>query len=736
MDECRRGVTAAVVMGIVLALATPAPAATFVGSARCASCHAKETAAWSTSHHALAMAAPSTATVRGRFDGTTFTKDGVTTTFSRDGDRWMVRTDGPDGALHDYPVAWTFGWAPLQQYLLAMPGGRLQALSIAWDVERERWYHLYPDERIDHRDELHWSGTQQNWNFMCAECHSTNLVKAYRVGEDRFETTWTDVNVACEACHGPGADHVAQPDRKMPVDLSAPGAWAFAKDAVIARRTAPRSDVQLETCGRCHARAAQMWADDPPGTPLAQTHRVALLDEHLYRADGQVEGEVYEYGPFVQSRMHAAGVTCGDCHEPHGGALRADGNGLCAQCHRPSAFDTPKHHHHDDGTPGAACVSCHMPEHVFMGIDRRRDHGLRVPRPDLTVAIGVPNACADCHDDRPATWAAETVARWRGARQPAWHWAEAIHAGRTGAADAATLLRRMLDDASVPGIARATAVELIARQPQPHTEVIERAAADRDPLVRRAAADAAMSLPPPARVSVAVPLLSDPMRTVRLDALGTMLDAPVAGMGAGVGEVMARVAAEYREAQAYNADRAESWLNLGMLESRLGNADAARTALGTAIRRQPRWGRPYVELADLERRQGREGVAETTLRQALVAAPRDAELWSALGLSLIRQRRTADARRPLRIAAMLDETTPRHAYVYAIALHDGGDARQALRVLRRAHHRHPNAADVVMALAQYSAEVGDRPAALAWARTLAALTNDPAAARLVDQLER
>jgi predicted CXXCH cytochrome family protein len=727
------GVIAAVVMGTVLALAASASPATFVGSDRCASCHAEETAAWSRSHHALAMAAPSDATVRGRFDGATVTKDGVTTTFSRDGDRWMVRTDGPDGAVHDYPVAWTFGWAPLQQYLLALPGGRLQALPIAWDVEGKRWYDLYPDERVHHRDELHWTGVQQNWNFMCAECHSTNLVKGYQAGADRFETTWTDVNVACEACHGPGSDHVERPAQRMPVDLSAPGAWSFANGAAIARRTAPRPGVQLETCGRCHARAAQVWADDPPGTPLAQTHRVTLLDPGLYHADGQIEGEVYEYGSFVQSRMHAADVTCSDCHEAHGGGLRAEGNALCAQCHRPDVFDVAAHHHHPPGTPGAACVACHMPERVYMGIDRRRDHGLRVPRPDLTVAIGVPNACADCHGDRPATWAAETVQGWRGDRAPAWHWAEAIHAGRAGAPRAAALLERAIDDKSVPGIARATAVGLLA---QPRPETLERVAADPDPLVRRAAADAAMALPPPQRVSIAVPLLRDPMRTVRFEALGTMLDAPIAGMGDDVRDALARVIAEYREAQAYNADRAEAWLNLGMLESRLGNADASRTALGSAIRRQPAWGRPYVELADLERRQGREGVAETTLRQAVLAAPRDADVWSALGLSLVRQRRTADALRPLRIAAKLGTRSPRHAYVYAIALHDGGDVRGALRMLRRTHDRHPQSADVVMALAQYSAEVGDRAAALAWARTLAAMTGDPGAQALVDSLAR
>ncbi len=729
MNECRRRVLGAVI-GSILALAATAPAATFVGSAKCAPCHATETTAWSTSHHARAMSAPSADSVRGRFDGAGFTKDGVTTTFSTKDGTWIVRTDGPDGALHDYPVAWTYGWEPLQQYLLALPGGRLQALPIAWDTQAKRWLDLYPAERIDHRDELHWTGAQQNWNFMCAECHSTNLVKGYRVDGDRFDTTWTEVNVACEACHGPGSAHVSDPKHAMPVTLRAPGAWTRAPDAAIAHRTAPRSGVELETCGRCHARGAQVWADDPPGQPLAQTHRVALLDAGLYHADGQIEGEVYEYGSFVQSRMHAAGVSCSDCHEPHSGGLRAEGNALCSTCHRPETFDVPAHHHHE---PGATCVSCHMRERTYMMVDGRRDHSFRVPRPDLTVTIGTPNACADCHRDRSATWAEEAVAAWRGPdRPPPWHWAQGIHAGRTRALGAAELLHRVAGDRAVPGIARATAVALLAGVPDRSLAgTLERAVADGDPLVRRAAADTAAVLPPDDRRRLAAPLLRDPMRTVRFEALGSLLDVPEA---AAIADLQ-RVAAEYRQAQGYNADRVESWFNLGMLEGRLGDAAAARAALETAIRRRPTWAAPYVELADVQRRGGDETAAEATLRRAVTAAPKDADAQAALGLSLVRSGKRADALAALKAASELAPDAARHAYVYAIALHDSGDVRGAIGVLERAESTHPGSADVLVALAQYSTEAGDRAAALRWAKRLAAATGDPAARQMVERLE-
>ncbi|MGH7785422.1 MAG: multiheme c-type cytochrome, partial [Candidatus Binatia bacterium] len=524
-------------------------APTHVGGATCAECHAQESALWKTSHHAQAMLAPNAETVRGNFADATFVKDGVTSTFFRRDGGYFVRTDGPDGRLHDYRVAYTFGIDPLQQYLIEMPGGRLQALGIAWDTRPaaqggQRWFHLYPNEPLAAPDSLHWTGAQQNWNFMCADCHSTNLHKGYRAADDRFATTWSEVNVACEACHGPGAAHVAwaragaaagDPLRGFAFALGdrSGGAWRFAAGQSIARRTAPRStDLEVETCGRCHARAARLRDDYVHGRPLADTHRVALLDPGLYHADGQIEDEVYEYGSFLQSPMHAAGVTCSDCHEPHSGRLRAEGNLLCGRCHLPATFDTAAHTHHGAGSAAAQCVSCHMPERTYMLIDGRRDHSFRVPRPDLSVRLGTPNACTDCHTDRSAQWAADAAAGWYGpARAARWHYAEALAAGRAQQADAETQLLRAIGDAQVPAIARASALELLASSLSPRAlPALQAAARDPDPLVRRAAAQTAGALPPAERLGVALPLLSDPVRTVRLEALGSLLDAPGAGL--------------------------------------------------------------------------------------------------------------------------------------------------------------------------------------------------------------
>ena len=327
----------AVITVIALLLQTggdsPAPAPSYTGRATCTECHPNENNAWQGSHHDLAMQPASSSTVLGAFDGRTFDYHGVTSTFFKNDSGYIIRTDGPDGELHDYPVAYTFGVAPLQQYLVAFPRGRYQASSLCWDSRPaeeggQRWFHLYPDEKIDHTDPLHWTGPYQGWNFMCAECHSTGLKSNYSLEEDSYDTTWAEIDVSCEACHGPGSDHVSWarsgadeklPNSGFPVALGDDdgGSWETDPNTGVPRRTVPRQfRAEVEACGRCHSRRSVVAEPYVHGRPLMDTHLVSLLDENLYYADGQIQDEVYVYGSFLQSKMHANGVTCGDCHDP------------------------------------------------------------------------------------------------------------------------------------------------------------------------------------------------------------------------------------------------------------------------------------------------------------------------------------------------------------------------------------------------------------------------------------
>jgi predicted CXXCH cytochrome family protein len=735
-----------------------APPSTYVGVATCATCHGKQHELWQTSDHARAMLPADDRNVLGDFTGATFRKERVTTTFSRRADGYYVRTDGPDGALHDYKVAYTFGVTPLQQYLIEFPNGRYQIPSIAWDSRPktaggQRWFHLYPKESIDHRDVLHWTGPAQNWNSMCAECHSTNLQKRYLLAEDRFETTWSDVDVACEACHGPGSRHVEwarqKPERRaseypskgLAVELkdASSGRFTLAPGDRIARRTGPpASRAEVETCGRCHARRAPIWSDYQYGQPLAQTYRVALLDDGLYHADGQILDEVYEYGSFLQSKMYEAGVTCSNCHEPHSGRLRQPGNALCAQCHAPAAYGGPQHHFHKTSPEATQCVSCHMLQRTYMVVDGRRDHSFRIPRPDLTVKLATPNACSECHKNRSASWAAEAVASWYGpARKSGWHYGEAIHAGRAGRVNAEGQLTRVVTDPTAPAIVRATALSLLARYMRPDSlRPLEAGLHDRDPLVRRAAVSALTVLEPRRRPPLGVPLLSDPVRSVRLEAVSSLIESRATMTGADTA-LLDRAIAEYRQAQAANADRVEAHVNLGALEAQLGRFDAAEAAYRTALRIQPAFVPTYLNLAELYRQRGQEDKVAETLERALKIDPQNGDAFEGLGLSLVRQKRMSDAMPMLAKAARFRPDVSRYAYVYAIALHQTGQARKAIDVLTRAHERHPTDPAILLALAEYQRDAGDLKSAAAWARRLAELSpQDEGVRRLVESLEQ
>ena len=586
----------------------PEPAAeapSFVGRGACVDCHAVQTEAWRGSHHDLAMQPASPDTVLGDFNDATFSYYGVTSTFFRRGDEYWVSTDGPDGALQEYRVVYTFGVDPLQQYLIKFPGGRLQALNVCWDTRAaaeggQRWFHLYPDEEVRHDDILHWTGPLQNWNYMCAECHTTDLRRNYQPESDSYATTWSEIDVSCEACHGPGSRHVdwarefaghesteTSADNGLVVHLADDEvSWIFDEASPTARRSRERrSHAQLETCGRCHSRRTPVAAGFQYGRPLAESHRVVLLDEWLYHADGQILDEVYVYGSFLQSKMHRAGVTCTDCHDPHGAGLWNAGNTTCVRCHRGSEFDTPEHHFHSPGSVGASCVECHMPAQTYMVVDPRRDHSFRVPRPDLTVKLGTPNACNICHDDRSAQWAADAVAeRFGSGRTDTFHYGEALRAGREWLPGAEGLLSSVAEDPEVPGIVRASALSLLGRYLGTGSlETLENALRDRDPLVRTGALGALESVEPQLRLQLAYPLLSDPVLSVRVEAARILAAVPDRLLREDQRPVFHAALDEYVGAQLAIAERPEAHLNLGALYAQRGEAVEAERAYLRAL---------------------------------------------------------------------------------------------------------------------------------------------------------
>jgi predicted CXXCH cytochrome family protein len=737
------------------------PALAFVGSEACADCHQAEAALWKQSQHRHAMQHASAATVLGDFDNAGFDYYGVHSRFFKTDGKFFVETDGPDGKLATFEVKYTFGIDPLQQYLIEFPDGRIQALSIAWDSRPkdgggQRWFHLYPNDEIKHDDVLHWTKLSQNWNFMCAECHSTGVKKNYDAIDDRFHTTWTEISVGCEACHGKGSRHVAWADSRR-------SWWPFGKDndprkglAVLLnerdgvawyrdprtgnpQRNAPPAVVrrEVETCGLCHARRGEFSEDWAPGQPLSDTHAVALLARGLYHADGQMLDEVYNYGSFKQSKMFAAGVTCSDCHEPHGAKLRASGDGVCLQCHDTDKYEVASHTHHDGVSPKVTCASCHMPVSTYMQIDKRHDHSFRIPRPDLSIKLGTPNACNNCHADKSPQWAADAIEQWHGpVREGFQHYADAFRASWTDRSDAAALLAVVAADPTTPAIARASALsELRSRVTPDNIALARKGLSDPDPMVRTAALDMLDGLPGARIWPLVSPLLSDPSRGVRIRAVSVLAAVPVASQPPLDRKAFDQAAIEFIAAQRLNADRPEARTTLGNFFASRGLTPDAESEYKAGLWLSPQYAPAAINLADLYRQLHRDDDAENVLRRAIASSPNDAGLHHALGLTLTRKKRPDDALVELRTATELEPDRSRYAYVYAVALHSLGRVDESMKALKDNLARHPDDRETLLALATFSRDAGDIGSALTYAEQLSRISpSDRDLVRLTDEL--
>jgi len=732
---------------------------TFVGGQSCVKCHEKEHREWTGSHHDLAMEAATEETVFGDFNNTTFTHYSVTSTFYRKDGGFFVQTDGPDGKLQDYEIKYTFGFNPLQQYLVEFPGGRYQTLALCWDTRLkeeggQRWFHIYDQEEVPHTDILHWTGIYQNWNYMCAECHSTNVKKNYDYARDRYNTTWSEIDVSCEACHGPGSLHVEWADAVkrgekpegyghmgLAVRLKDPdkGTWVFDRETGVARRTTPRrSRTLIEMCVRCHARRSTLIDEYRFGHPILDTHRVAFLEEPLYFVDGQIKDEVYVYGSFLQSKMYQKGVACNDCHNSHSMRLRAQDNALCYRCHLYQKYGTKTHHFHKPDSTGALCVECHMPERTYMVIDPRRDHSIRSPRPDLALKLGTPDACSRCHKDKTVKWNAEALVKWYGEKLPQEKQiGEILFAVDQGVPSAEALLLKLIDDPNQPEIIRASALlRLQNYPPSSFYQTLQKALRDGGPLIRLAALSILTSFPMNIRLDLAQDLLDDPIRSVRMEAARLLAAASQDFIREDKRSALKFAWSEYLESYRHNADRPDAHLNMGLIYTEMKEYEKAETEYKEAIRISPYSYRAFVNLADLYRLLGQDNLGEETLFEALRINPDNAAAHHALGLLLIRNKQVAEAIPNLRQAAELEPYDPRFNYVYGIALSRVGKTTEALSVLTEAQRKRPYNQELLYALATINRDVGKLDNAHHYAEKLVSTyPNNPDYRKLLAQVD-
>lgn len=603
----------------------------YVGSDTCRECHQSQWDDWTGSHHDLAWTDPDEG-VLADFDDTTFTHRGVTSNFTRDGKRLFIESDGPDGRQTRWPVAGVIGVEPLQQYFVETEPGRQQTFDIPWDTERNEWFHMYADQHLPASDAFHWTGPYKTWNNRCAECHATDYTRNYDPRAKQYSSTYSEIGVGCEACHGPGSAHL---------DWAAevPDVWPIpGLDEYGFTITYSEGDVEneIQQCAGCHSRRGPLLPGSPlPGTAYHDAYRLSTLRTPLYHADGQILDEVYVYGSFLQSKMYEAGVTCSDCHDVHSATHHNEGNGICLTCHSTAGnpefptlkladYDTPEHHFHEPESDGAQCISCHMIERVYMGVDGRHDHSFRVPRPDLTIATGAPNACTDCHSSEGPYWAqAELEKRFPDSAYRGEHFATTFASIRTGEmSELENLAEIALSD--LPGIVRATALEMLVPLVTP--ELADRFVpllADPDPMVRANAIPLQRAAAPNMMVERLLPRLEDERRVVRNAAAREMLGAPILRLPERHETALREAMTEWQQTLENTSDFPETQLVLGGIALTTRNLEGALASFREAVRMDPQMVQAWSMIVRLEAAAGRMEAARDSLDQARSQNPED-----------------------------------------------------------------------------------------------------------------
>lgn len=628
----------------------------YAGSQACGSCHAPEFRSWTDSHHGWALREPLPGNVLGDFNDARFEFKGITTRFfTRDG-RYYVETDGADGKSATFAIKYAVGVTPLQQYLVELDRGRLQALDIAWDTRAKRWFHLHPDEDVSAANGLHWTGVYKNWQARCAVCHQTDFHKNYDAKTRSYDSSWSELTVGCETCHGPGEAHVKWAETHEMVKDSSGRLDSFGLLAALAKG---KQASQINMCGPCHSRREALEAHSTLPTSLyADNYKLSTLDWNLYFPDGQQQAEDYVLGSFLQSKMYQKGVTCTNCHDPHSGKLIAEGNAVCTQCHNETGreefpslklanYDSPEHYHHPRGSPGAQCVSCHMPVRTYMQVDARRDHFFRIPDPLLSRKVGSPDACLSCHAGKDADWAAAEIHKWAPekilARSAYAELFDAVHKegldqGRLGE------LAQLAGDTSKPAIVRATALREIGDQADPVTiQSLSGLLADDSALVRSIAIRLWRVMPDTERLAALQPLLSDPVRSVRIAAALALVNIPQASLTAEQGSALKPALDELKASMQANADFPEGQMAIGGLAMTTRNWSAAQAAFAEAVLMDPQLVQAWLARATIAEALGDVREATSILLDARKNNPDEININSQLAQLLLRQGRQSEA---------------------------------------------------------------------------------------------
>lgn len=632
----------------------------YVGSDACQSCHAEAFNKWEDSHHFHAMEIPTAESVLGDFNNTTYEADGLKNEFYIDGEDYMVAVEN-NGARDTFKVKYTFGFEPLQNYLVETENGKIQTLRATWDTKNGKWYNQYAGEVFDKNDWFYFTNQSANWNGMCASCHSTDVSKNYDLGSDSYHTTFTEITVGCESCHGKGSRHIEMVNQsEYSADNSGFGAVNVGNYSFE------------NTCGACHSRRSQYYENVQPGADYHDAYNIAWLSDRNYEVDGQIEDEDYVLGSFLSSKMHQNDVICTDCHDAHSTKLKLEGNSLCLQCHD-QTYNDKKHHFHEMNTNGADCVSCHMTGKDYMGNDFRRDHSFRIPRPDQSVNYGTPNACIGCHTDKPNEWAAEQIETWYGPER-APHFSDQLLSGWIDGN--LTDLVSLANDDSAAAIVRGTAIFYLSQTSLDLVyNNIKKWTKSEEELVRKAAQQAIHDFPLEQRLTFAIPALGDKNRGVRIEAVVNLIDAE--------DQIPQAYALSYDQAMAdykaymnYSSDFLEGQTQMAQYHYKKGNFNAAITSFRRALKIDSLRAEPRLNLAITYNILGENEkcLEQLNLLESIEPGP---QMYYMRGLLLAEMQNYPKAVSDLEKAIKLNPNNPTFYYNLVLIYKEMGDEKRA-----------------------------------------------------------
>ncbi len=655
----------------------------FVGSQQCQSCHQQEFSAWQGSHHDMAMKHATEQSVLANFNNVTVKEGTKLNKFFKKGQEFWVNIAGPKGKFNDYQIKYTFGFEPLQQYMVEFDDGRVQLIPFAWDSRTkaqggQRWFNLYPEFTENHQ-EFFWTNTGQNWNYMCADCHSTNVEKNFDEKTNSYQTTFSEINVGCEACHGPASEHINWTKAAKKYDnkgfsrnlkkqvtqwLQKPGINTLKPKAI-------HNSQQTLVCAQCHSRRTQISNNSHiDKNDFGERYLLSLITDDNYYADGQVYNENFVYGSFLQSKMAKNGVVCSNCHDPHSAKLTMPQETVCLQCHQADTYAQPSHHQHKADSAGAQCVNCHMPETTYMKIDSRRDHGWHKPNPSLANQFATPDTCLSCHQEKDSDWSNQYVSKWFNKQHaPKSEPFTPIFAlADTGYQGIAQHLSKIAQSHEYADIIRASALTRMTNYPDTNTLIaIARSAKHSDSNIRRGAIEGAASIQPAEKWRILSPLLTDDILAVRSEAAMALV--PLWEMLSTEQKNQLQPALDdYLAIQSFNADRGYAHTNKAIVLGYQNRITEALSAYQKSMQIEPYFAAAYVNMAELYKRQGQEKKAIETLQLGITASPSDSSIPHSLGLAYIRDKDIKQAQYFLGSAAALAQNNARYYYVYALAL--------------------------------------------------------------------